>query len=138
MEDHVDDFVVYRARCLPTRSISTVLCYAASKLDRRECLCQVVDTTAEPLKPDQVVRACERLELLRQAGFPGYFPIRHYRVRGNAVYVFFGIEGPVRTFGELLASGVSFSNIDLSRVALLMLDSYRFFYDRNLPQQDLE
>ena len=114
-----------------------MLCYAASKSDRRDCLCQVVDITAERPKYDQV-KAAERMELLRACGFKGFFPIRHYRFMGNTVYVFFETAGPVRTVGELLASGLSFSNIELTRIGMLMLDSYRFFYERGLPHQDLE
>lgn len=134
--ERIDAYTFSRAHPIPTGSNNTRLYWAQKDLDPKQSICQIVEFDSK--KKSNIPEIVSKFEFLQKSGFPGFLVIDHFRVTENFIAVFFPVNGHPESVASLLSSGYSFSNWEIVRLGMMLLDCYQVFYQANIVILDIE
>ena len=135
-EERIDGYIVYRNDNIFTNSASLTLFRAMNTMNQTMCVCQVVgDGGLDKIKGYEYT---SRLDMVNKFGFKGYLKLVHHKIMNTSSYFFFHVEGPIESSAQLMRNGYQFSNVELTRIGLLMLDSYAYYVSINAAHQDID
>ena len=118
-EERIDGYIVYRNDNIFTNSASLTLFRAMNTMNQTMCVCQVVgDGGLDKIKGYEYT---SRLDMVNKFGFKGYLKLVHHKIMNTSSYFFFHVEGPIESSAQLMRNGYQFSNVELTRIGLLML-----------------
>ena len=133
----IDGFKIYPQQIISTNSSSVVLFKSTEAFTDEPCICQFIE-----ISPNEKINVSEggsRVEMMKRWNFIGYVDIVHYKWTPQGIWVFYKCAGSTAlSISDLIKVNTIFSNVEIARIGMMILDSYSYFVKANLPNQDIE